>query len=241
LPPNHPAQEYLSCWDELSTTPHKDISLLTYKTDRLIVPKFLRSGLLTKLHTDGHSGITRMKRLAQDIVYWPGISKDIKLYVDRCAPCQEVLPSQPAEPLIMQTATYPMEKMGCDLFSWNGGDYIALVDRYSGYLWCKRLRQTKTENVTKVLSDVFEEFGYPTSIQSDNGPQFRGPFQDFCTKWGIQHITSSPYNPASNGLAESAVKICKQLLKKTASSDETTSFSAALSAWRRTPRTQQGG
>ena len=98
-----------------------------------------------------------------------------------------------------------MEQLGADLFQWSGKDFVAVVDRYSGYIWVKQLKKTATSNVTKVLMDIFREFGYPLSIYSDNGPQFRGPFDDFCHDYGITHVTSSPYNPSSNGLAENAV------------------------------------
>ena len=151
-----------------------------------------------------------------------------------------MLPSQSMEPLIAMAAEYPMQHLGYDLFSWKGGDYVTLVDRFSGYIWCWKLRQTKMENVAKHLLD--ESFGFPLSIYSDNGPQFRRPFRDFCDSFRISNVASSPYNPASNGLAESAVKICKGLLRKMrASGDKNKTLSGALSAWRNIPRTQQNG
>lgn len=47
-------------------------------------------------------------------------------------------------------------------------------------------------------------------------------------------MTSSAYNPASNGLAENAVKTCKALLSKTKA--DKSSFKQALCDWRNTPR-----
>ena len=71
-------------------------------------------------------------------------------------------------------------------------------------------------------------------IQSDNGPQFRGPFKDYCREIGAEHVPSSPYNPASNGLAESGVKSAKTLLSKCA--EDGTQLSQAIHAWRNIPR-----
>merc|ERR1711989_310371 len=60
-----------------------------------------------------------------------------------------------------------------------------------------------------------EQNGFPTTIVSDNGPQFTSDlFKDKMAKWGIKHILTPPYHPASNGLAEKAVGIVKLHLKK---------------------------
>ena len=115
-----------------------------------------------------------------------------------------------------------------------GKDHIVCVDRFSGYLWTSPLRRTGTDNVTSFLTSIFETFGFPTTIRTDNGPQFRGPFTKFCESLGIKHEPASPYHPQSNGLAENAVKTCKKLLDKAKLS--CTSFSSALAAWRATPR-----
>ena len=234
LSPGHAARQYISCWDDLSTIQQGPEELVVYKTDRLVVPPKMRRQMLSRLHTEGHCGTTKMRRLAQEMVFWPGIGKDILDFVTKCGPCQEQLPSLPKEPLISQSADRPMEQISCDLFQWEGKDYLAVVDRYSGYIWAKILRKTGTENVTKVLEDIFNDFGFPRKIQTDNGPQFRGPFQKFCENIGTVHETSSPFNPSSNGLAESAVKTAKKLLSKSKASEM--AFSSALHAWRNTPR-----
>ena len=39
-------------------------------------------------------------------------------------------------------------------------------------------------------------------------------FEDKMTKWGVKHVLIPPYQPASNGLAERAVGLVKDRLKK---------------------------
>lgn len=59
------------------------------------------------------------------------------------------------------------------------------------------------------------------SLVSDNGPQFSGLiFKAFARQYGFEHVTSSPYYPQSNGLAEKALQIVKCLLKKAAEARE---------------------
>ena len=60
-----------------------------------------------------------------------------------------------------------------------------------------------------------ERPGFPTTLVSDNGPQFTSKdFADKMVKWGIKHILTPPYHPASNGLAERGVGTLKSHLKK---------------------------
>ena len=51
--------------------------------------------------------------------------------------------------------------------------------------------------------------------------------------YDIEHVTSSPHYPQSNGKAENAIKTAKNLLKK--SKVAGTDFHLALLAWRNTP------
>ena len=80
-------------------------------------------------------------------------------------------------------------------------DWLAMVDRYSGYAWTSRL-SSMTRHMLSQLETWFTDFGWPLIIRSDNRPQFRSKFTFFCKAHGITHELSSPYNPESNGLAE---------------------------------------
>ena len=65
-----------------------------------------------------------------------------------------------------------------------------------------------------VLKAIFARHGVPLQFVSDNGPQFDFfEMKVFAETYGFRHITSSPYYPQSNGLAERAVKSVKQLLQ----------------------------
>ena len=69
--------------------------------------------------------------------------------------------------------------------------------------------------MTTAFEEVFTERGYPDELVSDNGPCYRGEqFSEFLRRKGIKHTTSSPYYPQSNGLAETYVKVVKNMMKK---------------------------
>ena len=60
-----------------------------------------------------------------------------------------------------------------------------------------------------------DEHRFPTTLVSDNGPQFTAKeFQDRLSSWGVKHTLTPPYHPESNGLAEKSVGLVEDCLKK---------------------------
>ena len=94
-------------------------------------------------------------------------------------------------------------------------------------------RQT-TGAVTAILSTWFDDYGWPTTIRTDGGPQYRTEFSSFCRTYGIKHELSSAYNPESNGLAESAVKSMKSLVSRCSRAGQP--LPQAIAAWRNMAR-----
>jgi hypothetical protein len=233
LPPSHPARSLRSIWNELSVHEEDGVSLLVLDGGRIFVPLDCRKDILQRLHAS-HSGIVKTRTLASQLYYWPGMSSEVKTMVETCEKCRLVLPSQADEPFLPRaTPRVPMRAVGADLCEYAGKTWLVMVDRYSGFPCAARLRRTATADVTKVLLRWFLDWGFPRTIRTDGGPQFRREFGQFCDKWSIEHETSSPYNPQSNGLAEAAVKNVKRLIKKTSTEDE---FFHSLFAFRNVPR-----
>ncbi|CAB4045806.1 Receptor-type tyrosine- phosphatase F, partial [Paramuricea clavata] len=80
----------------------------------------------------------------------------------------------------------------------------------------------------------FARHGIPSECVSDNGPQFdSSEYRSFARECGFTPVKSSPYSQG-NGKAESAVKVAKNILKKSGNEDPY----LALLAYRNTP--QQG-
>ena len=60
-------------------------------------PRVVRTEMLNLIHSS-HLGIVKCKRRSKDVMYWPGMSKDIEKIV--CEVCVQHSPSNPKEPLI---------------------------------------------------------------------------------------------------------------------------------------------
>ena len=105
-----------------------------------------------------------------------------------------------------------------------------------------QLRTSPSSDVTiELLRPVFAQFGIPETVVSDNGSCFTSEdFQHFLKSNGIKQITSAPYHPATNGLAEKAVQIVKKGLKKTTSGSIKSRLAQILLAYRTTPQSTTG-
>lgn len=87
-----------------------------------------------------------------------------------------------------------------------------------GYMliWSEVFSMTSTtaSQTVTVLRELFARTGVPEQLVSDNGPHFiSAEFQIFLKNNRIKHVTSAPYHPASNGLAERYVQISKNALR----------------------------
>ena len=107
-----------------------------------------------------------------------------------------------------------------------------MVDRYSGFPFVAKLNSLTTSSIIKILTDWFNTFGWPERIRTDNGPQYRSEFDEFCKNFNIIHENSSPYFAQSNGLSEAAVKQMKHLMKKV--NENNAEFSTRLLEFRNT-------
>ena len=88
---------------------------------------------------------------------------------------------------------------------------------------------------------MFATHGIPEIIVSDNGSVFTSKeFQQFAQMNGFKHVTTAPYHPASNGLAERAVKTLKIGLKKITDGTLEDRLGCFLFQYRLTPHTTTG-
>ncbi|XP_065182282.1 uncharacterized protein LOC135812991 [Sycon ciliatum] len=215
---------------------------LVLKGQRVVVPRTLRPRVLQDLHAS-HQGLNRTQRRARQVVYWPHLSNDIAQVVRSCEQCRLHAPSQCKEPMRVtadRRPTLPFQSTSADLFSCQGWEYLVYVDRHTGWPCIAKIGRTASSaDVIRVFRGWFADVGVPSILTTDGGPQFSSRrFAEFCTRWQVQHSTSSPHYPQSNGHAEAAVKAMKSLVLKTTSDGnlDVDEFRRALLEWRNTPR-----
>ena len=158
-----------------------------------------------------------MKSLARQFVWWPKLDSDIDNMVKSCSTCAV----SGADPL--PTVLHPWEWPGQP---WSrihvdyagplyGKMYLIIIDAHSKWLEVHITSGCTTATTIDKLQLSFSISGLPQVLVSDNGPPFSSSeFQDFMKQNRINHVNTVPYHPASNGLAEHAVKTFKSALKK---------------------------
>ena len=193
---------------------------------QLVVPVSMRKGLLKVAHDlplGGHMGIAATLTRLRRNFFWPSMGKDVKTYVKTCHTCQKIgkpgnrVPKAPLRPLPIVSVPFSRIQIDCVgplPKSSSGHEYLlTIMCLGSRYPEAIPLRSIRAENIVKELTDFFCRFGWPKTIQSDNGTNFKGKvFQDFCRSNGIEHVTSVFYHPQSQGCVERYHSTLKAML-----------------------------
>lgn len=56
---------------------------MIFKGEKIIIPATLRAELLSRIHA-GHMGVEKCKLRGRDILFWPGMNKQIEEMVGKC-------------------------------------------------------------------------------------------------------------------------------------------------------------
>ncbi|KAK0154443.1 hypothetical protein N1851_003464 [Merluccius polli] len=80
--------------------------------------------MLERVH-ESHLGIVKCKERARDVMYWPGMAKEIEDVVMKCSVCNKFKRNNTKEPLVShEIPDRAWAKVGVDLFHYNQGDYL---------------------------------------------------------------------------------------------------------------------
>ena len=136
----------------------------------VVVPSSLRHHILQHLHA-AHQGTSTMEQRARAIVYWPGMSRDIRDTRERCADCNRNAPSQAATPPHPSPPpSTPFEAVFADFFDYGGRHYLVVGDRLSG--WVEILSSSAgtdlggSAGLIRHLRSFFVTFGVPEELAS---------------------------------------------------------------------------
>jgi hypothetical protein len=87
---------------------------------------------------------------------------------------------------------------------------------------CECGKHATTKQVTDFITSFISNYSAPVTIYSAGGLQFKVKFDDFCKRWSINHVKSSPHYPQSNGIAELGIKEMKKIIRAIFNNQTTT-------------------
>lgn len=179
-----------------------------------------------------------MKSLMRGYVYWPGMDKDIEVFVRLCRGCQLAARAPPVKMNPWPKTDLPWARLHIDYAGpINGYYYLILVDSLSKWPEVVKCKHPTSRNTISALDEIFSHFGVPRTLVSDNGTAFTSmEFKNFCTALDIEHITTPVCHPRSNGQAEKFVDTFKRALRKNQGMDtEERTIQKFLAIYRVTP------
>ena len=177
-----------------------------------------RDRLITAAHdVSGHPGVhATVSALRAAHVNWPGREADVRTFVASCVPCQRFK----APPSVANTgvseptaSTHPYHLLYVDFIGPITGKYIlAILDRFSGYLWLRSVASTASTSLIAGLTSLFDILGTPNVLRVDSGSgNVSASLRKFVDE---RHVVLSPspgYAPFTLGAVEGRNDTIRQL------------------------------
>ncbi|KAI3726575.1 hypothetical protein L1987_66373 [Smallanthus sonchifolius] len=201
-----------------------------YFMDRIWIPSFnnLRGLILDeahKSHYSVHPGSDKMYQDLRDFYWWPGMKKDIALYVGKCLTCLKVKAEHQKPSGLLQQPEIPQwkwEQISMDFITKlprtsSGHDSIwVIVDRLTKSAhFLPICEDYKMEKLAKLyMNEVITRHGVPVSIISDRDSRFTSRFWKSLQKsLGTRVDLSTAYHPQTDGQSERTIQTLEDMLR----------------------------
>jgi len=189
----------------------REVDGIMYKEGKVYVPKDekLRTEII-RLHHDmpigGHGGQWKTVELVTRNFWWPGITKEVKRYVEGCDICQRNKNhiEQPAGKLMPNSILEkPWMHILADFITklplaQEYDSILVVVDRLTKMVhFIPTTEKILAEGLARLFRDnVWKLHGLPESIISDRGPQFAaGLIRELNKMLGIKSKLSTAFHP----------------------------------------------
>ena len=176
----------------------------------------------------GHFGYLRTLELVSRKYYWPGISRDIKEYVDTCDTCHRIKPvrhkpygilnplPQPRGPYTDLTMDFITNIPPCKYQGTVYDSVFLVMCRYTKmarYI-AARMDWTAERLAQAFLEHIWRDKGLPDFIVSDRGSLFTSKFWSaLCFHLKIKQRLSTAFHPQTDGQTERQNQTLEQYLR----------------------------
>ena len=209
----------------------KWVSPNTIVPDRYLIciPDCKIEEILTMCHSTlvtNHPGVQNTLDFCRRYFFWPGMAKDVELFIEACLPCARSKPPRAFMKAKRQHVRawqfndaieidhIEPEKLG--LSSGRFKNILSITDVWSGYVVaCATKGQTAEETIDRIIHRwVLSGHGVPKEVISDNGPGFASAFyKEAFKRLGCKTKYGLPYECKSTAKVERTNRRLNQSLR----------------------------
>lgn len=143
------------------------------------------------------------------------MSTEITNFIKACRTCEKYLPRNFKEPMLPHSVPrLRFNKIGTDILEYGAKAYLVVIDHFSRWIEICQMSNKTSEEVINAIQSIFTRLGFPQYIIADNLPFISARCRKYFTSKDVTVLTCTPHYHQSNGLAEKAVSIAKQVLRK---------------------------
>ncbi|GJU95410.1 putative reverse transcriptase domain-containing protein [Tanacetum coccineum] len=201
-----------------------------YFLDRIWVPLVggVRTIIMDETHKTRysvHPGADKMYHDLRDMYWWPGMKRDIAIYVSKCLTCSKVKAEHQRPSGLLQQPEIPewkWDKITMDFITKlprtkSGHDTIwVIVDRLTKSAHFLAIREDySTERLARLyIDEIVARHGVPVSIISDRDGRFTLRFWQTLQKaLGTRLDMSTAYHPQTDGQSERTIQTLEDMLR----------------------------
>lgn len=202
---------------------------LLYFEGRLCIPandRTSREKLLILHHDDlgNHFGVDKTRRSITEDYYWPGVQKDVELYIKSCTSCGRNKSPTQAPVGFLHPMPIPerrfnelaMDFVGKLPVSKGFDTILLMMDRLTNYVKLEPTHSNATAHdiANLVYSSWYRHFGLPTAITSDRDKLFTSNFwRELHKRIKVSLRMSTSYHPETDGSSERSNKTMIEALR----------------------------
>jgi len=207
----------------------REVDGVIYKEGKVYVPKdnILRAEII-RLHygmlVEGHGGQWKTVELVTRNFWWPGVTKEVKRYMEECDSCQRnkncieqlagklmpnSIPEKPWTHILVDFITKLPLAQGYDTI-------LVVVDQLTKIVhFIPTTERTSAKGLARLFRDnVWKLHGLPKSIILDRGPQFvAGLIRELNKMLGIESKMFTVFYPQIDGQTKRVNQELKQYLR----------------------------